>query len=194
MPVVLRFSMGRWNSLGNSPPHSSCPTPPLWSWSSGSGVQAHSLNFCGFLGGCPAEGAAPAFAPLPLHQTQSLALWSIRKKTKGLDRWRQGKQIPREVAQCAASLCVQAAPCQPGPPYWNYGVVRMYLSVLHSPLLRLCFDRCVQGWHGRRCQLSPGWGRGAGGRPGGSAQPAVLPQVLKDVPQACDLQEAPCSA
>lgn len=56
------------------------------------------------------------------------------------------------------------------------------LSTLRSPLLWFCFDRCVQGWHGRCCQLSPGRGEGAGGRPQGSAQTPLLPQLEGHLP------------
>lgn len=67
------------------------------------------------------------------------------------------------------------SPAQPNPT-GKCGVVRPHLSSLSSPLPWLCFDRCVQGWRSG-CQLSPCQARGAGGRPGGSAQPAVLPQL-----------------
>lgn len=69
------------------------------------------------------------------------------------------------------SFASPAQPCFAG----KYGVIRPCLSALCSPLPWLCFDRCVRGWRSRCCQLSPCQERGAGGRPGGSAQPLSYP-------------------
>lgn len=68
------------------------------------------------------------------------------------------------------------SPAQPSPA-GKHGVVRPCLSAPCSPLLRLCFDRCVPGWHITHCQLSPDQRRGARGRSGGSAQGHVLSQL-----------------
>ncbi|KAK2507048.1 hypothetical protein MC885_014957, partial [Smutsia gigantea] len=53
----------------------------------------------------------------------------------------------RSVPPTCVSRQPPASPAQPGPA-GKYGVVRPCL--------------CVQGWRSRRCQLSPGQGRGDG--------------------------------
>jgi hypothetical protein len=49
-------------------------------------------------------------------------------------------------------------------PNGKFGVVRPCYSASCCPLLWLCFDRCIQGWCRRNCQLSPGLGEEAVGR------------------------------
>lgn len=84
-----------------------------------------------------------------------------------------GPQRLLSVQPLYVSRQVFVSPAKPNPA-GKCGVVRPRLSSLSFPLPWLCFDRCVQGWRSS-CQ-----GRGAGGRPAGSAQPAVLPQ-----PECC---------
>lgn len=71
-----------------------------------------------------------------------------------------------------------ALPAQPSPSLlestaWSDPVCQLSSLFSHGSV----FDRCVRGWRSRRCQLSPCQERGAGGRPGGSAQPPVLPRL-----------------
>lgn len=86
-----------------------------------------------------------------------------------------GPQRLLSIQPLYVSRQFSVSPAQPRPA-GKCGVVRPRLSSLSSPLPWLCFDRCVQGWRSS-CQLSLCQGRGAGGRPGGSAQPTVLPQL-----------------
>lgn len=121
----------------------------------------------------PAEGTAPAFAPPPPHQTQTLHFEAFKRKQKDWTGEGQENKSPgRLLSMLPASVSRQLL-ASPACPVGKYGVVRSCLSALCSPLLWLCFNRCVQGWHSRCCQLSPG--HGAGGRPGGSAQPLFYP-------------------
>lgn len=91
----------------------------------------------------------------------------------------QFEQSPGRLLRMPPTYGSRQCFASPAQPFFagKYGVVRPCLSALFSLLPWLCFDKCVRGWRSRRCQLSPCQERGAGGRPGGSAQPPVLPRL-----------------
>lgn len=151
--------MGNQNSLGSSPPRSSYLTPSLWLWSSGSGVEAHSLHFYELLGGWPCWEHSTNICVSPTtSNTESCTLkcWKENKRIgqvkakKTMTCASAGLAVSREATQHATCPCVQAVPWQPSPAQpssaGKYGVVSPCWSALHSPLPWLCFDRCVQGW------------------------------------------------
>lgn len=180
------------------------PTPPHFRDPEAVGLGWRPV-VCIFMGpyvAIPTESTTPSSAGLLPHQTRSLAVWSVEKKTKGLDRWRQGKQMTCASAGQAVPRdrwvrCAQAVPCQPSqaPPCWKVQRGQtLFVSPWLSAPLALFWQVCPglaqqtasaaparEEWleeGGSEAVEEEGWGR------------LGFQRVSTNVPEACGLQEA----